>query len=274
MSTLDQLEVSVETSRPVELYTFTMGASTWKFTSAEGDVTFNSITYSPIAIKRGSTTQSKEQKSTVLTISLPTLEEVVAQFISIQPSDTLNVTIQRIQPDAVPATTSIMMFQGYVSSVSFKDELAEMRCIPFNELFSRQVPRFQYQGLCNHVLYDSRCKASEGSFKHSGTALTVSGGGTVIEVQALPTSGTPFVGGYLQIPGGSEERLIIAQTSIAVTILYPFKANVAGGTVDAFQGCDHTAVTCAQKFSNILNYGGFPFVPTINPFSKSQLMKE
>jgi hypothetical protein len=32
-------------------------------------------------------------------------------------------------------------------------------------------------------------------------------------------------------------------------------------------GCDHSVSTCAARFGNLANYGGFPFIPTKNPFS-------
>lgn len=272
MATLDELEKSVEASRPVELYTFSFGAEVFRFTSAEGTVTFSGADYEPLSLKRSNPVQAKEQKSTALRITLPTDSDPARPFIAIQPSLTMDVLIQRVQPDAVPASASIVMFDGFVSSVSFEDEKAEFRCIPFNELFTREMPRFQYQGLCNHVLYDARCKVVEGSFKHTGTVLGVVG--KEIQIQGLPTAGLPFIGGYVEIPGGSEQRLIIDQVGITVTVLFPFLADVSGGSLDAFQGCDHTATTCAQKFNNILNHGGHPFVPTINPFNQTQITKE
>ena len=39
MSTYDQLESSVESSRPIELFTFVLGAVSYYYTSSEDDVT-------------------------------------------------------------------------------------------------------------------------------------------------------------------------------------------------------------------------------------------
>ena len=46
-----------------------------------------------------------------------------------------------------------------------------------------------------------------------------------------------------------------------------------GSTVVVLAGCDHSVTTCDTKFntpedtqSNVINYGGFPFVPGKNPF--------
>jgi len=273
MATFSDLETSVELSRPIELYTFTVGNETYRYTSTEGTVTFGGTDYEPIAgLKRSKITRSKEQKSTVMTIQIPTSNPVPTAFIAVQPSSTITVTVWRIQPDAVPEV-SIVVFDGYVSGVAFKDTVAELRCVPFNELFNRETPRFQYQGLCNHVLYDNGCQVNEASYKYSGTVIGVIEG-IQVDIAGLPSAGTPFVGGYLEIPDKSEQRLIISQSGTIVTILLPFKAAISGGTIDAYYGCDHTPQTCARKFSNILNYGGFPFVPTSNPFNLTQFTKE
>jgi uncharacterized phage protein (TIGR02218 family) len=236
-------------------------------------VTFNGTDYSPLPIKRTAWQESRENKSNTITITLPTDDEISANFLGIQPSALMDVQVLRIQAQAVPATASLIMFEGYVASAAFKDQICEFKCVPHNEVFFRTMPRFNYQGLCNHVLYDSRCGVLAGSYKYSGKVLGVTNE-VDISIQALPTTGTPFVGGYLQIPDGSEQRLIISQTGTTVKILYPFKQSISGTTVDVYQGCDHTAETCAQKFGNILNYGGFPFVPSVNPFNKQQLTKE
>ncbi len=38
MATFDQLESSVESSRPIEVYTFTLGTEVFRYTSAEDDI--------------------------------------------------------------------------------------------------------------------------------------------------------------------------------------------------------------------------------------------
>ena len=39
-----------------------------------------------------------------------------------------------------------------------------------------------------------------------------------------------------------------------------------GTEVEVFAGCDHTIATCKTQFDIVVNYGGFAFVPTRNPF--------
>src|SRR3546814_7797331 len=32
-----------------------------------------------------------------------------------------------------------------------------------------------------------------------------------------------------------------------------------------YPGCDHSRATCISKFNNLLNYGGYDFIPVKNP---------
>ena len=50
---------------------------------------------------------------------------------------------------------------------------------------------------------------------------------------------------------------------------YNFAIPTLGQTVDVFAGCDHSLAICESKFANVINYGGFPFVPIKNPFNSS-----
>ena len=50
-----------------------------------------------------------------------------------------------------------------------------------------------------------------------------------------------------------------------LTLNLPFSDLTVGDTVKAFAGCNHTTEVCDGKFANLLNYGGFPFIPQKNP---------
>jgi hypothetical protein len=50
-----------------------------------------------------------------------------------------------------------------------------------------------------------------------------------------------------------------------------FDGIAVGQAVTLYPGCDHTTTTCDGKFSNLNNYGGFPHIPTKNPFGGSPI---
>lgn len=47
-----------------------------------------------------------------------------------------------------------------------------------------------------------------------------------------------------------------------------------GATLRFYAGCNHSVVTCKDKFNNVNNYGGCPFVPTRNPFSTGVITED
>src|SRR3546814_2715916 len=49
------------------------------------------------------------------------------------------------------------------------------------------------------------------------------------------------------------------------TLITQFEDEGAGTAISLYPGCDHRRMTCKDKFNNILNYGGFDWIPTKNP---------
>ena len=47
-----------------------------------------------------------------------------------------------------------------------------------------------------------------------------------------------------------------------------FGASPIGSAISLSEGCDLSPETCRDKFDNIINYGGAPFVPSKNIFRK------
>lgn len=59
------------------------------------------------------------------------------------------------------------------------------------------------------------------------------------------------------------ERMVLGYSGGTFTVVpgLPFTPGV-GDTFTIYPGCDKQQQTCAQKFSNLINFGGFPYVPT------------
>lgn len=276
MSDFDTLEKSVEQSRPVELYAFKTAAGTFvRYTSAETEVTAGGFTWEPVPIKRTGPSKTKEIGQTSIEITMPSSDEVVQPFQNILSPIETELTIYRVQlfegsPEG--PVTLYVVFKGYVASVVFNDEVATLQLFPFNEALRREMPRFTYQGLCNHELYDARCKVAEGDFDYNGLVSAVNG--NLITVNGVSGIGaTAFVGGFVRNLSGTNWRQVLAQSGDTLTLLIPFDEVVLGTNVIVQQGCDHTLDTCFSKFNNVINFGGYPYVPTKNPFEQTQFTR-
>lgn len=274
MTSYDAYETSTESSRPLEVYEFAIGGTTYRYTSAEDEITLSGNTYLPKAIGRGSISQDSEDRNRSLSITLPGNDVFAAQYKEIAPGSKATVSIIRLQRDESPTfNTQVLIFKGEVKSVNYPDNgyTAEVNCQGIESALNRTVPRFTFSGQCNHVLYDGGCGVDPSVYDLIGTVSAVSG-----NVITLPGANAQADGywtaGYASPVGVDDFRLILAHSGNDLTLLLPFASDVDGQQVQIFAGCDHVLTgDCANKFDNVLEFGGFAFVPTQNPFQDGVL---
>jgi len=192
----------------------------------------------------------------------------------------MDLVVSRIHDMMSPAS-QILMFRGFVTAAAFDDEICTLSLKPFNELFQREMPRQTYQGLCNHVHYDGRCKIVESSAPNRFTGIVISqtNNGEVINIAGLgavadnKSPGQAFKGGFVRLLDSSDFRMVLDQQGDDLTLLLPFRNSVLGTDVVVQRGCDRSLTTCREKFDNVINYGGFPHVPTVNPFGQGTFLE-
>ena len=263
-------EISTESGQPVEVYTFTDGGTQYRYTSSVKAETVGVLTFQPRAISRGDVADGPDEHDNDFSITLPSSDAVAQLFAGLPPIGRVRVLVQRFHRGDGSSQLQ-PVFEGYIHVARYSDNWRTCTLIA-RSLFSpmgRQTPARTYQGLCNHRLYDpTTCKVDDTNPAFRASAKTVTGAvGNVLTVAGLGsfTSGT-FVGGYVEDATTGENRLILADDGAGnLTLLLPF--TTLPSTVNVFVGCDHLIETCNTKFSNILNFGGFAFVPIDNPFS-------
>lgn len=264
--TYPAIENSVEQGSPVELYTFTTGATIYHFTTGAEPVTVGGDTYTPLQIVRETVVVGKEQRTEVVQIAMPDDHPFVSGYATVVPGNRAMLILKRYHRTDVD-NQLITLFQGVVRAVSFSDKggFARVGVMPISGALTRQVPRYVYSAQCNHVLYDSWCTKLAIDFKHTGLASSVSHqfmdvAGANAHVDGWYNSGfAVFTGDY---------RMILKHTGNTIKLLLPFNTDPTGLNVDIYAGCDHTAGVCASaKFSNLINFGGFPNVPKKNIFN-------
>lgn len=267
--TFATLETSRESGSILELYTFKFGLSTFRFTSFQRDIVWQGFSYTSETISRSNTGASIEDVAGQVTITLPLDNEVPQLFIRNVPGKVGSVTIQRAQLND-PLEETVLLFDGFVANVTLDGELeGKILCFPNTKIFNRTAPRFTYQGLCNHILYDSRCKIARSAFLFTGLVSVVSGNDITVNGAGAVGAADEFVSGFASFPVASSEdsRAILAQSGDVLTLLIPFSIPIIGENIDVFAGCDHGLTICDTKFANTINYGGFPYVPRKNPFN-------
>lgn len=130
--------------------------------------------------------------------------------------------------------------------------------------------RRRYQPNCPYVLYSqgtSACNVNKELYRY-GTTVTNIGRGW-IDVISLPSTSLP--GGFFEwtdpATGELHQRTISGTTGGRLYLTRPVPTPMAiGDYIYVFPGCDHTTSNCQIVFGNIVNYGGFAWMPEDNPF--------
>jgi len=269
----DTLESSRESSRPLELYTIAIGTDSFRYTSGEDEITIGLNTWEPIAIARSSLTQGPDERRRTITVTMPADNVFVNRYIDIVPGQKATISIIRLQRDESPTfNTQVLIFKGQIQSVRFPDDgnTAEIAIRSLEAAASRQIPRWTYMGMCNHVLYDSTSGCNANSlnpqFRLSGNVTAISGNIlTVAGANARPDGW--WAGGFIQPFGVPDFRVILAHTGNNLTLLLPFDEVIVGTPMFALAGCNHDIFgDCGTKFDRVIDYGGFAFIPFQNPF--------
>lgn len=268
MADFDTLESSVQDSRPIELYEFTLGATTYRFTSAEDDLTVGGDVYTATAIARGRVELGSDQANRNVVVTLPSSTALAQQYVEIPPGQRCTVNIFRYQRDESPAfNTQVLLYKGQVQTCRFPNDghSAEFAVRSIETALNRNIPRFNFGGMCQNVLYDNNCGATASSFDHLGACTAASG--NTVTISGLAASGFDFVGGYVRPTGAQDFRMVIAQSGDVLTILLPFASDPVGSNMQAFAGCDHLIEgDCALVFDRVADYIGFAFIPSKDIF--------
>ena len=268
--TFAAFETAQETGRPVELYEFLMGGEFFRFTSDQNDYTAAGNTFirenvsrSQLRVLPGGGQRDGEK----LEVVLPAENGLVKKFVLVVPGKKPLMTLYRVHRND-PDQQLVTLFKGQVQSVSFTQNgrQATMQIAPLTVANSRPMPRHTYQNLCNHMLYDARCKILETDVTfRKFLPVTAASGSTITATGAGAFGSDFFLAGFVEFQ--ADFRLIVGQATDVLTLNLPFGVSPVGQTLRFQAGCKHRLVTdCQTKFNNVVNFGGFPFVPTKNPF--------
>lgn len=250
----------------IELYRFTDGATVYRYTSADRDITYDSATWTAIPIGRGPVSRDREDAKNSLSIEMPSDNAIVLMHVTSPPD--VPVAVEVLSGETVE--TIAVIARAVVSGVSISGNDASLDCQDAASDFDRPAPRLRYQRLCRWALYSRGCSLSADA--NSVTALITEVDATNqlrFRVADLTAFGADWArGGHIVVRG--QARLVLSQDSSGwVEISRPITGLIATDSAKTFAGCDRTRATCNSKFSNLANFGGIPALPKRNPHERN-----
>lgn len=158
----------------------------------------------------------------------------------------------------------IKLRHGFLAEVTVDDSgefQAELRGLA--QLLGNTVGEL-YTPECRADLGDSRCKVDLGPLTGFGTVGEGSSKSVFVGTGLSMPAGY-YDGGTVQMTTGTNvgvKRECLSWDGTSLVLFLPLPQNVVVGDVfSVTPGCDKQISTCINKFNNVVNYRGEPFVP-------------
>ncbi|MFL0802458.1 MAG: phage BR0599 family protein [Agarilytica sp.] len=190
--------------------------------------------------------------------------EVARLWLTGVPDFIVNIIVYRYDraEDSWP-----LEWSGSVVAPYWEEDRIEFRCESDFTALRTQGLRRMYQSGCSHPLYGSNCSINRAVFRESYVASSVSG--STIGFNSENFSPGHFAGGYAEwtapITGATVTKPIRNNGAIDITLSVLANDLTPGAIVNLYPGCDRSLITCADKFNNSINYGGQPWLSSVNP---------
>lgn len=264
-------EGSKEDGSPFFLYEFTVGATIYRFTDLPEDISFDGNTWTAYPIKHTEIQQSNEVAKNKTDVELPLGNSFTDLYIGKTPENVVTFALYRSH---VGETEYIVEFKGRVTTHDMNKLVLKLAIESVFTSMKRTGARARFLLTCRHALYGRGCNLNKDDFEEAGTCTAA----TDLDLTVTEASGFDdgwFSGGYIVFPDGSS-RAIANHVGTTITIINPSQYIIdnppISTPVSLYPGCDRTLATCRDKFNNLLNQGGFKWIPGKNPFGGSSIV--
>ncbi|MBS9781849.1 MAG: phage BR0599 family protein [Gammaproteobacteria bacterium] len=255
---------------PTELYLFSQGVNVWRYTNGLTEINFNGGIFKPSTIERNNVSQSTDIAKNGIKLKFPLTNKFAQQFINFTPDDVTTVTVFRGEFRRDVGSNNFSVFwRGRVLSAKVNNAVITIECESIFTSVRRPGLRARYELQCRHALYSQNCGVNQSGYKESTKVFNVKNG-YILQTDGISKDNGWFSGGMVQTQDGVL-RYIAEHKDNEIILNRPFNDNIAGQTVALYPGCDHLKETCKNKFNNLDNFGGFPYIPIKNPFNSGSI---
>jgi uncharacterized phage protein (TIGR02218 family) len=167
-------------------------------------------------------------------------------------------------------TQNNLLFRGYLADIKRDGSAFEVELRGLTEKINQPVGR-NYARTCAHVLGNGKCGIDLNGPLFSGTAtVTAITSEAQFEVSGLAGFENEwFSSGTIKwLSGANADALSVLNQDKVLDGIHSLsiwekttKPISIGDTLTVYAGCDRSAKTCVKKFANMMNFGGFPYLP-------------
>ena len=155
----------------------------------------------------------------------------------------------------------------WIASIHYTGEVWEAQLEGLTKKLASQVGTV-YNRTCRHVLGDAICSIVLSSYQAAGTVTGIDQQRNVIVDSGLTGAGAYYYdfGFLVWTSGNNNGETTEVKTYDTFTGRFTFYIPTyfdiqVGDTFTVYAGCDKVQQTCIDKYNNIVNFGGFPWIP-------------
>lgn len=280
-------ELSIADGKPVFLYEFLTGNSSYRINNSTQTVQHNGNDYLPAVVSHGMILASDGGGAkTQLDINLAPNNSFALEFLNSdqQQITTINV-FERHFSDATSET--LLAWKGEIVGIKPSDKKLTLSADSIINKFTRNANYSRFQLACRHAVYQTGCNLDKANFENPVTLVSVAGSTVQVEYPIDGQTQLPlqpydgyFNSGLLQSPAGNVYHVV---NHVGTSITVMDSAEKLGQellatapdalVVSLYPGCTKSRAICKSRFNNTLNFGGFPWMPgkNNNPFNGSPI---
>lgn len=263
----ETFEHSIQDGRPVWLFEFGLGSQRWRYATGDRNRTWQGNIWQHRQISFDRMRESDTPRSDTLTVAAPADLPLVRLFQAIPPTEEISLDIRSLHVDDGTETARLQWGGSIVDVKHGKPGQCEIACQSIEASTERAGLRICYERGCPYALFDLFCGVNREDYRVPATIIGITGDS--IEAAAVGEFGaTWFTGGFIEWPANGiiQRRFVEAHSGTSLRLQAGTHGLAEGMAIDAFPGCARTAEVCADKFDNILSYGGFWMLPGKSPF--------
>ena len=259
--------------RPVFLFRITDGVDTFTLADYGVDVVAAEITWQAADIAGEDLTSSLDMLGDELNLTLKTdnASHAVLGYLDRLNCKNFSVEVFLLDLDEVESLDlSAPEHVGRIEEVSFNGSAIVMQVSSLFRVGEQRIPKIQLQRLANQSVYEH---ATIGDFTTTGTITAIEDDPPYVEADEFGAKATAetddnwFALGKVTV--GNEVRVCTGQDGNRLYLNYPFANAAVSDSISAVAGDDKRAVTWDEKFDQLENFLGFPYIPSRNPQFKA-----
>jgi uncharacterized phage protein (TIGR02218 family) len=240
------------------------------FTDHDLDLTFNGqsflaesgITPSRLKVSLGTSVNTAEAKGILKAGLAFSSEFLTEQDLAAGLYDNAGVTLWLV--DFTNTARRVLLARGYIGRVKRNEIMFEAEFRSLSSALQMETGE-RFARTCSASLGDSRCKVNLEPLRRSATVTVVEASDQFQHSGFSPDDAGRYSGGTITFTSGLLNGSffeIAASDSGRIALWEDPHQNIAvGDTFTVDPGCDKSATTCRDKFSNLVNFRGFNLMP-------------